>query len=781
MTPLPLWPHQQAAINATLLALAAGRTSGLIVLPTGCVSGDTVIGLNRAGKGYHRTIARAYEAQAHPYRDPAIPTSIRSFMGSWIGLNGLDGIQYTGIKTTWTLLLEDGRSLRATPDHEVLSERGFVALADLKDTDRVVCEISQPPGRRAKKRYRMVQGLRHHPFAQGVASRHRRNRKPEGRLYRVAYHRLVYEASLNRLGVEEFIDICRADQGRAADLRYLDPTRVAVHHVDDDTRNNVLGNLAPMTHEEHWALHGRVANKLNFGKGQAVAVRVESIQEYGPEPVYDATCADPHHNFVANGIVVHNCGKTGLVLALGRQLGVPMLFLVNRDVLLSQTLKAAPRFWPDCHAVALEANTKAWDEPDLESGRPPDLLVAMVPTLVNRLGTISPERFGIVVADEAHLSVAPTWRRVIDHFAPGFVLGVTATPQRLDGKGLAGRYGREPLYSYSLHQAIKDGRLSPIKVKSMTTEVDLDGVASVAGDLAEAALAKAVDTKDRNALVVETYQRHGAPRRAVAFCVDVDHATHLAEAFARAGLRCAPVTGRTAKAERPKLLAAFAAGGLDVLTTCEVLTTGFDDPGVSCLLMTRPTESRGLYVQMAGRGLRLHPGKADCLLIDFVDASKRHKLVSPLDLLGRSKEPAKTEPHAPAQPAEPKLPHPPQGRGKIVAWRLESVCPWPELPTLEGYAPSAPWHGDPASEGQLRYLAAFGVSLPGGLTKGEASYLIDRSEEYEAAFPRPATPRQEALLRHEGLWTEGMGKRQAGVLITQIKQRERLQAAGVVA
>jgi hypothetical protein len=147
-------------------------------------------------------------------------------------------------------------------------------------------------------------------------------------------------------------------------------------------------------------------------------------------------------------------------------------------------------------------------------------------------------------------------------------------------------------------------------------------------------LSIAVDTPERNRLVAESYQKHASGRRAVAFCVDVRHSFNLADALNDAGIRAKAVWGAMDKDARRETLAAFSRGGLDVLTNCNVLTEGFDDPGISAILLARPTKSQGLYMQMAGRGLRLHPAKTDCLIMDFVDIAGRHKLCRFADLAG---------------------------------------------------------------------------------------------------------------------------------------------------
>ena len=471
-------------------------------------------------------------------------------------------------------------------------------------------------------------------------------------------------------------------------------------------------------------------------------------------------------------------GKTIMVMSLGQRLGVPMLFLVHRKEQIGQTIRAAGRAWPDAVVASIEDGTSPhWDVPRLDSGRRPDLVVAMVQTLANRIQSIAPDRFGIVVVDECHHSPAAQWMRVIRHFTPGFLLGITATPQRHDGRGLAEQYGREPLYSYPLFRAIEDGFLVPLKIHPVQTATDLDQVASGGEDFVAPQLARAVDTVNRNKLVVEAYRKHGENRLAVCFAVDIPHARHLTQAFLDAGVPAGCVTGSSTpagKRERTEVLAALAAGTIRVVCNVEVLTEAFDLPALSCILWARPTESRAFLIQGVGRGLRLAPGKKDCLVLDFVDVSSKHKLVSPLDLLGKNKKPADPKDPSPRLPAANPTP-PPEGAA-IVSWNIMNACPWPELPSLDGYVPTQEWHDEPASQGQLRYLSRYGLTVSGSITRGEASYLLDRAAEYEAAFPAPATPRQRAYLIRHGMWEKGMSKRLASQLIDNHQEALRQEA-----
>lgn len=463
-------------------------------------------------------------------------------------------------------------------------------------------------------------------------------------------------------------------------------------------------------------------------------------------------------------------GKTATVLSLGRELDLPMLFLVHRDRLAQQTRAAAKKWWPEASAGLIQRERDEWSG-DLFHGAP-KLVIASVQTLhqERRLFPIPQNRFGIVVADEAHHAPSASWSRILEWFRPKFLLGVTATPKRLDKKGLDGWFGKEPLYSYSIFQAIADGVLCPVDSRSVETNIDLEAVEAAHGEFRAAQLAKAINLPSRNQKIVEAYQQHAGGRRAIAFCVDVDHCEALAQHFANAWLRAAAVHSKMLD-DPDAILDAFAAGKLDVLTSCEVLTEGFDDPGVSCVLMCRPTMSRALYIQMVGRGLRRADGKADCLVIDFTDNHTKHKLAQSQDLFGKKKKFGTAESLEPAEKEK-------EGDGlqgldvPVLSWKVKDQCPWPEMPTLDNYVSLFPWDDKPASNGQLKYLASFGVQVGQKLTKGEATWLLDRCKEYESTFPKPATPAQRRCLEQAGLWSNGMSRSQASALITNLKRAE---------
>jgi hypothetical protein len=156
--------------------------------------------------------------------------------------------------------------------------------------------------------------------------------------------------------------------------------------------------------------------------------------------------------------------------------------------------------------------------------------------------------------------------------------------------------------------------------------VSLDTVKVRHGDFVESQLGQVVNTEIRNDLLVAAYRRFAAGRRAIVFCVDVAHAQAVQMAFQEGGVRSGVIWGDLPMSDRRDRLASFARGDFDVITNCNILTEGFDEPRVDCVIMARPTRSKLLYAQMVGRGTRLHPDKSNLLVIDVADNSRVHQL-----------------------------------------------------------------------------------------------------------------------------------------------------------
>lgn len=231
-----------------------------------------------------------------------------------------------------------------------------------------------------------------------------------------------------------------------------------------------------------------------------------------------------------------------------------------------------------------------------------------------------------LITDEADLSAAPSYQKVYEVLYDAFHLMVTATPDRLDGKPILPA-GKKPLYEKNIIEMIREKYLTDVKCIAVKTKVDLSQIHKSMGDFQQRELADAVDSPARNKLIVEKYKEHTPSKRAVAFCVTIEHAKHLAEAFNEAGIGAEVVTGDTSLDERKAIYKRFKAGITLVMTNVMVLSRGWDEPLCEVGIGARPTQSRALFIQQLGRILRLAPGKQFATWLEVTDNCFNHKLV----------------------------------------------------------------------------------------------------------------------------------------------------------
>ncbi len=314
-------------------------------------------------------------------------------------------------------------------------------------------------------------------------------------------------------------------------------------------------------------------------------------------------------------------GKTVIFSHLAGLAKRDVLVLAHREELLAQARDKLERALGGARVVAIEQGAR-------RAPSEASVLVCSIRSLREaRLASLVRDRdIGLVVYDECHHAAADDNLRVLrqlgafDADYTGTLLGFTATTARGDGRGLDEVFERI-VYARSLPEMIDDGYLAPLRGFRVSTAADLTRLSSTGLDFQEEELAAAVDIEERNALVARSIQELARDRRTIAFTVNVSHAKNLCRALNVLGVPAGIVHGAMTAEARQKALADFRAGRTQVLTNVAVLTEGFDDPGVSCVAMARPTRSEGLYAQCVGRGTRLAEGKKDCLVLDFVDLS----------------------------------------------------------------------------------------------------------------------------------------------------------------
>ena len=395
------------------------------------------------------------------------------------------------------------------------------------------------------------------------------------------------------------------------------------------------------------------------------------------ERAVDGTFAAWDEGRSALVVLPTGCGKTIVFASVIQRLladggkKARVLVLAHREELIAQAKDKIAAVVPSARIGIEMAELKANDF----FGQPPEVVVSSVQTQNSgkppRMEKFAPKDFAAVIVDEAHHAIAKTYRRVIDWFLKGNpackLLGVTATPDRKDEAALGSVFERVAC-DYGIADAISDGWLVPIRQQLVSVEsLDYSGIRTCGGDLNQKDLAEVMEQE-------ENLQRIAAPtleivgnRRAIVFAASVKQAERLAEILNRGSGKLADwISGETPKDVRRDKLERFKRGELRYMVNVGVLTEGFDDAGVDVVVMARPTKSRALYAQMAGRATRpaaevaarlgevevegegeqrtdasalrrkmiAESSKPTCLIVDFVGNSGRHKLISSIDILG---------------------------------------------------------------------------------------------------------------------------------------------------
>lgn len=252
--------------------------------------------------------------------------------------------------------------------------------------------------------------------------------------------------------------------------------------------------------------------------------------------------------------------------------------------------------------------------------------VASVATLFRRLGRVAIPDY--VIVDEAHHGTAASmygkiladWREANPKLR---VIGVTATPQRLSGEGLGESFD-DLVLGPTTAELIECKALAEYRMFAPSVAVDLSDVHMQAGDFNRKEVAVAMDKPAIVGNVVTEYGKrlNGAP--SVAFCVSIEHSEHTAESFRAAGFRSVSIDGKMDKGLRRDIVRDFGRGQINVLTSCELISEGFDVPGIVGAILLRPTWSLAMYLQQVGRALRTAPGKDAAIILDHVGNSGRH-------------------------------------------------------------------------------------------------------------------------------------------------------------
>jgi DNA repair protein RadD len=291
----------------------------------------------------------------------------------------------------------------------------------------------------------------------------------------------------------------------------------------------------------------------------------------------------------------------------------------NRVIVLAHRAEIADQI-----SIALAAMSVAHGR--IQPGHPmtDDLVqVGMVQTVARRLEAISEPT--LLVIDEAHHAVAGTWAAIAAAYPNARVLGVTATPERLDGVGLRDAFD-EMVIGPDVRELIDAGYLASFQYLAPDTAIDLSQVRRIGGDFNAADLEKALNRDGITGDVVEHHLTNLAGRTAIAFCVTVAHAEHVATRFRDNGIPAASIDGTMSADQRLGLVDRLRTRDIRVLTSCEIISEGFDAPAIGGAILLRPTQSFALFRQQVGRCLRPKADGAAAVIVDHVGNVLRHGL-----------------------------------------------------------------------------------------------------------------------------------------------------------
>jgi len=307
-------------------------------------------------------------------------------------------------------------------------------------------------------------------------------------------------------------------------------------------------------------------------------------------------------------------GKTVTFLAYASKNHKRVMVVVPSKELLNQVYETAQLFY---HPSEISRKGNRYEE------KLKKLHICIVNSLRgDYLEEIIEQEFDLLVIDEAHHSQAPSYVRLIKNMrSQPKILGLTATPERIDGKFIGEILG-ECTAKLEVIDLIADGYLADIEGYSVKTKVDLSEVDDHNGDFSIKELYKKLATEERNEMIAKICMEDLKDRKTLIFCINVKHSLEVTSLLKFKGVEAAHIDGPMDTEQRATLLKAFREGEITALCNCQLLTEGFDEPSIDGIILARPTKSRSLFNQMIGRGLRIFPGKVNCKIIDIVDNHK---------------------------------------------------------------------------------------------------------------------------------------------------------------
>jgi len=606
-----------------LIMKALRHGYGTIVAATGCVTGDTVINVNRGGNGRKYTIKQLYNKFNGNNRSEGkwdgrvwernIPTNVRVYKKDRDGifLHEIEDVLYSGKQKVWKVTLENGKSISATANHKIMTDAGWVELRNLSNDSLVMCDTLHAKAGNGKgnARYKLEPygcSLWSHPVARLVPNK----KKPWRFDKRHPIHILTYEAHDNGMELEEFLSIVKKRNADVSNMKFVNTKMFHIHHKDGDPYNNDIDNLQKVVGFYHLSDHGYNEGWKNFAQGVPRYSKVTSIEFIGVEDTYDICCKDPHHNFVGNGIVVHNSGKSWIINGIISAYPNARILLLVHTVDLVQQLKTG----------LIEAGF----DPGEYTGKKKEMKRITVAT-VQSYYKVAPKyssAWDVVMVDEGHHVGSPdsgTYYKALAYCGASARFAFTATiadkeEQRVGLEGLIGPV----IGTLTMEEGTELGFLSVPEIIFRVCPLP-DIVYEYPEDPGYTVIYKdgIVNNFNRNLRVITEVEKE--VKRGGIVLILVRHIRHIDNIVEYMDIPVDVVKGSVSREDRLKIKNDLKSGRIKCVIATAAWIEGVDCPNLTMVVNAAGGRSKRETLQKIGRGLRKTENKNTVKIIEFMD------------------------------------------------------------------------------------------------------------------------------------------------------------------
>ena len=624
---IKLFDYQEKAKNEALKS-----KNGVIVMPAGCLVGDTKIRLNSCKKGFQTTLEKAYKSWNGLNKSPRNNFQhkdnifIRGLRDNKVGLNKVIDIIYSGKKEVFELELQDGKKVQLTKEHKVYTKTGYVEAQYCLNKEIAIDnnikaqKLNIKENKKNKIRDSLISVSSNHPFARVCIDK---RRKSKCKSYRIPLHRAIYEMNLN--GFKNLEDYKKALKENIKNMKFVNTKKYCIHHIDFNHYNNNVNNLKCITYEEHRKIHSQSinGNSENFNQGTITYSKCISIKKIGIKDTYDICCENKYQSFTANDIIVHNSGKTQTALQLISELGLKTLWITHTYDLLNQSFDRAKS---NLEGVGL--GKIAAGKIDIGT----HITFATVQTLVKLDLSQFKNEWDCIVVDEGHrICGTPAqlgmFYKVINALSCRYKYALTATPFRnIKGteKALFSLIG--PIICEVPKEVVSE-RTIKAEIQPIYTDFKIPRDAKKTDGTIDYSKLTTILSEDeeRNDIILDILKQ----------CKDNytlvlgDRLTQLKYLQEKIGYGVridGTMTSKKKKAQREQYIQDMRDGKENLLfATYGLAKEGLDIPRLDRLILASPHRDKATIIQSVGRIERKFEGKKNPIVYDIVDNTQFHK------------------------------------------------------------------------------------------------------------------------------------------------------------